>query len=66
LFAPEKGALLYSVAGNHEADDHVHVTFDISLSEPQVFAGKPIVETVETLEKLTDFGRGIVASFELP
>jgi hypothetical protein len=61
IYAPEKGALLYSVQGNFEANKNVKFTFDVAFGEPEVFKGKPVLET---MLELSDLVEGIVASFE--
>jgi hypothetical protein len=60
LFPIEKGALLYSIAGDHETNKDVKLTFDITFGQSEVFAGKPIVKT---LTELTDLVESIVLSF---
>ena len=56
IFPMKKGALLYNVAGNYETNKDIDFTFDIAFGEPDIFEGKPIVQTlnglVDTVEKL--------------
>lgn len=58
--SPKKGALLHSIGGNHEADKDIHFTFGLTLEEPDIFKGKPIVPTLRQLASLVD---SIVGSF---
>jgi hypothetical protein len=60
LFPMEKGALLYAVKGNFEADKRVDFTFDIAFGEPEVFKGQLLVKT---LSELADMVESIVMSF---
>jgi hypothetical protein len=60
LFPMEKGAMLYAVAGNHETNKRINLTFDIAFGESEVFAGKLLIET---LSELTNLVQSIVLSF---
>jgi hypothetical protein len=60
LFPMEKGALLYAVAGNHETNKRINLTFDIAFGESEIFAGDLLVET---LSELSDLVESIVLSF---
>jgi hypothetical protein len=60
ISAPEKGALLFAVQGNFEANKNVKFTFDIAFGEPEVFKGKPVLET---MLEVSDLVEGIVDSF---
>jgi hypothetical protein len=60
LFPMEKGALLYAVKGNFEADKRVDFTFDIAFGEPEIFKGQLLVKT---LSELADMVESIVLSF---
>jgi len=46
LFPIEKGALLYSIAGDHETNKDVNLTFDIAFGESEVFKGQLLVKTL--------------------
>jgi hypothetical protein len=60
LFPMEKGALLYAVAGDHETNKRINLTFDIAFGESEIFAGNLLIET---LSELTDLVQSIVFSF---
>jgi hypothetical protein len=60
LFPMKKGALLYRVAGNHETNKRINLTFDIAFGESEIFAGNLLIET---LTELTDLVERIVTSF---
>lgn len=63
FLASKSGDPVASVQGNHEVDQDIQFTFDVSLGEPEVLKGRPILET---FYELTDLVSGIVDSFTLP
>ncbi len=63
LSASKAGDPVAVISGNYESHEDFEFTFDIALGEPEVFKGKPILET---LVHLSDLVSGIVDSFELP
>jgi hypothetical protein len=60
IFPIEKGAMLYSIAGDHETNKDVNLTFDIAFGQSEVFEGQLVVKT---LSELADLVEGIVESF---
>ncbi len=56
----KKGAMMYAVAGNHETNKRINLTFDIAFGESEIFAGNLLTET---LSELTDLVQSIVLSF---
>jgi hypothetical protein len=63
LMAFKQGDPVAVIAGNRELHKDVELTFDIAFGEPEVFKGRPILET---MVQLSDLVSGIVNSFELP
>jgi hypothetical protein len=63
LLAFKHGDPIAAIAGDREANKDVELAFDIALGEPDVFKGRPILET---LRQLADLVSGIMASFERP
>ncbi|MGB7864249.1 MAG: hypothetical protein WCF74_12720 [Candidatus Sulfotelmatobacter sp.] len=55
-----QGDPVFTMKGNFEANQNIQLTFDIALTEPEVFKGKPLLETIFAASKvvenlLTDF-----------
>jgi hypothetical protein len=53
-FGAEKGDPIFTITGNYEADKNVKFAFDIALGEPEVFKGRPLVETLSTAAETID------------
>jgi hypothetical protein len=60
IFPMKKGALLYNVAGNYKTNRDIDFTFDLAFGEPDIFEGKP---KIQTLNGLVDTVEKIVLSF---
>lgn len=63
LLAFKQGDPIAVVGGNRETYKDVELSFDIAFGEPDVFKGRPVLET---LHQLADLVAGIIASFERP
>lgn len=59
--APEEGAELFRMPGDHETYNRVDLAFDIALGEPELIAGQPIGST---LLRLANTVKGVVNRFE--
>ncbi len=47
----EVGDTIGWIPGNHEADKQMAVTADIAFGEPEIFQGRPMIETLTELVK---------------
>jgi hypothetical protein len=61
LWGTKKGDPIFSIEGNFEANQDVQLTFDIALTEPEVFKGKPVLETLFTAAKVVE---NLITDFE--
>lgn len=63
IVAGNKGDIVAGRIGDYERNEHVELTFTVTFDEPEIFEGRPVMET---LKQLADLVSGIVDSFELP
>lgn len=61
LWGMKKGDPIFSIEGNFEANQDVQLTYDIALTEPEVFKGKPVLETLFTASKVIE---NLITDFE--
>ena len=54
LLGMKKGDPIFCLAGNFDANQDVQLTFDIALTEPEVFKRKPLLETLFAATKVVE------------